>query len=131
MQHKRNGKMSLGLGMYRRWKHDGPEYRKTYKSWYSARRRCADINDQNYGGRGISMCRRWLKSFDAFVTDMGVRPEGMTLERINNNGNYEPGNCCWATGKQQAHNRRTNHFVTYAGTTLSITGWAERLGMSK
>lgn len=83
----------------------------TYRSWQMMKHRCEDttaINYSRYGGRGISVCARWQK-FENFLADMGERPRGMSLDRHpNNNGNYEPGNCRWATPSQQARNRRSS-----------------------
>jgi hypothetical protein len=106
---------------------------KEYKSWCCAKSRCfctTAINYKNYGGRGITMCPEWRDSFRAFVNYMGPRPNGSTLERKDVNGNYEPGNCVWATPKQQCNNRRTNHRLTVNGETLTIMQWSERTGIS-
>jgi hypothetical protein len=84
----------------------------------------------NYGGRGISVCKRWL-DFSSFYADMGPRPLGKELERINNEGNYEQGNCCWETKKQQAINRRTTRFISFEGREISVTDLALLLGIKR
>lgn len=81
-----------------------------YKSWDHMKQRCLNSNQKvynNYGGRGIKICKNWLQ-FEKFYRDMGERPKGTTLDRINNNGNYEPSNCRWATWEQQMANRGLN-----------------------
>lgn len=94
--------------------------------------RCNNPNSQHFdahGGRGISVCDRW-RSFEAFLGDMGERPDGTTLDRFpDNNGNYEPGNCRWATKKEQARNRRDNRLAEYDGETRCLTEWAEIKGV--
>lgn len=81
----------------------------SYPSWANMLQRCTNPNDpayRHYGGRGITVCERW-QSFENFLADMGERPEGLTLDRTDNEGNYEPGNCKWATRAQQSANRRS------------------------
>lgn len=83
----------------------------TYQSWLSMKQRCLNKKRHNYylyGGRGITICEQWLHSFTTFLADMGVRPDGTTLDRINSDGNYEPANCRWSTPTEQARNRRNS-----------------------
>lgn len=104
-----------------------------FRSWTHAKARCANPEDKSYpqyGGRGISMCARWLESFQNFFADMGPKPSKLhSLDRINNNGNYEPGNCRWATRTTQNRNTRKNTFITHDGETLTIAEWSKKTGI--
>lgn len=88
---------------------------------------CSQSDWENYGGRGIGVCARWLNSFHAFVSDVGERPgKGFSLDRINNAGDYEPGNVRWSTRKEQGNNTRRNVKLTHAGETLTRAQWIEK-----
>lgn len=102
----------------------------TYKTWEHMIRRCenpADIGYKHYGAKGIAVCERWRRDFTAFLSDMGPRPDGMTLDRIDTSGNYEPSNCRWATAKQQARNNSRSRMLTAFGKTQNVTAWADEL----
>ncbi len=106
-----------------------------YKAWHEMRQRCYNPNAKsyhNYGGRGISVCPRWRESFPSFLADMGLRPSSKhSIDRIDNNGSYEPNNCRWATLSQQHQNYRQNRLLTVNGKTQCITAWAEELNMDR
>lgn len=100
-----------------------------YRAWRAMISRCTIKSNgsySNYGGRGILVCARW-KYFENFLVDMGTRPEGTTLDRIDTNGNYESANCRWATKEQQDTNKRTSVYVTFEGKTLTYSQWAKEL----
>ena len=104
---------------------------RTYTSWSMMLTRCRNPNNcvyQEYGAKGIVVCERW-SDFLNFLSDMGERPHGTTLDRINNAGNYEPQNCRWATRIQQNNNRANNRLITWGGKTQSIAEWARELQM--
>lgn len=99
------------------------------KAWSHAKGRCYTPSDKSfsdYGARGISMDVRWRDDFSAFLADMGECPAGMSLDRIDTNGNYEPGNCRWASRKTQNRNKRNVHIVTMGGVEMSLPEAAER-----
>ena len=96
--------------------------------------RCHNPNHEKwptYGGRGIAVCERWRKSFADFLADMGERPVGTTIERIDVTGNYEPGNCRWATSREQHSNKRNSRKITIRGETLCLAEWEERSGTNR
>ncbi len=103
----------------------------TYHSWAGMTARCTNEGHRNYalyGGRGITVCDRWL-SFPNFLADMGEKPRGLSLDRIDGNGNYEPSNCRWATATEQARNRSNTRTLTLNGETRPLAEWAERTGI--
>lgn len=111
-------------------------HRKTgteaYRVWAAMKARCYRVTSKDYpnwGGRGITVCDRWKNSFENFLEDMGDRPPGFTIDRIDVNGNYEPGNCRWATKEQQSRNKTNNHVITFNGESACISEWAERVGI--
>lgn len=111
-----------------------PMERKAAMTWRSIKSRCLSKEVepyQDYGARGITICDRWLNSLEAFVEDVGLpQQKSDSIDRINVDGNYEPGNCRWATRSQQMRNIRTNHLVTIDGETQPVIYWAEKAGIS-
>jgi len=101
----------------------------TYVSWMAMKARCNNPKHEayaRYGGRGIKVCGEWMHDFAAFLRDVGERPStDYQLERIDNNGNYEPGNVRWATRVEQWRNRSTNRLITHDGITKTLFEWAE------
>lgn len=104
---------------------------REYRIWCGMRHRCNNPRDrayQSYGGRGIKVCDQWL-DFTNFLADMGRSPPGSSLDRIDNDRGYEPGNCRWATQRQQARNTRTNRLIEINGDVQCVMEWAERFGL--
>jgi sugar diacid utilization regulator len=107
-----------------RYKHD---------IWRSMIARCYDethVSYKYYGAKGIKVCDRWKNSMSNFWEDMGERPSKTTLDRIDSRGDYEPGNCRWATAKDQNNNKSDTRLITWDGKTQNMTAWAKELGMS-
>lgn len=106
---------------------------RLYRIWSGMLARCqikTATGYENYGGRWVSVCERW-RSFENFAADMGDPPGAtLTIERIDNNGDYEPGNCRWATRLEQCANKRNNRVIEHLGVSMTVTEWARRLGIS-
>ena len=119
----------------RRGRRDFDTRKPLYNIWQMMLRRCDDPNFKDwhlYGGKTppTTICQRWRESYDAFEADMGARPSPRhTIDRIDSHGHYEPGNCRWATPKQQARNMSRNRYVTHEGQARTLAEWAERTGI--
>lgn len=113
---------------------------RLYHVWYGMKRRCENPKDTSYhryGGRGITVCEEWSNSYEAFVDwamesgyDPNSKHKECTLDRIDNNGNYEPSNCRWANMTVQSNNRRSSVLITYQGETLTVAEWAKKVGLN-
>lgn len=112
--------------------HGRADTKGSWRIWIDMRRRCERPNDSafpRYGGRGIKVCERW-SVFANFLEDMGEHPPGMTLDRIDNNGNYEPSNCRWTTYSRNNRNKRNNHLLTIGDITRCIADWSDASGIA-
>ncbi len=110
----------------------GGRQNPTYMSWHCMINRCYNPHDKSFGhynGRGITVCDEWRYSFPAFVRDMGERPAGKTIERLNNDAGYSPGNCVWAGAIAQSSNKRSSRYTVYNGDRVTIAEAARRAGM--
>lgn len=119
----------------RTYKHGHSRRTPEYRTWSLMKSRCHNPDDKayfRYGARGIKVCTRWRADFSAFYSDVGPRPSvGHSIDRIDNDGDYEPGNCRWATKKEQANNRRTSAKATLFGKTQTLAQWAKELGIGQ
>lgn len=105
---------------------------KTWNCWQLIKARCLNTKNQYYylyGGRGIEICDKWLNSFENFLADMGEKPDGKSIDRIDTNGNYDPKNCRWSDAYEQANNTRTNVKIEYNGEILTLSQWARRMNL--
>lgn len=109
---------------------------RLYRIWADMKRRCKNSdrpNYKNYGGKGIRVCQEWENSFDSFrewALNNGYSDD-LSIDRIDNNGNYEPSNCRWATAKEQANNKRNNLHIEYKGETRTLAQWCEVFGLER
>jgi hypothetical protein len=111
----------------------GMSYTREYRVWQQMVARCTCPTNRmfsNYGGRGIQVCKRWMK-FENFYADMGTCSLGLTLERKHNGRGYSPSNCYWATRAAQSRNYRRNRWITYKGETLCLGDWNTRFGLKE
>lgn len=103
----------------------------TYFTWKSMKQRCSDTNSPDYpryGGRGITVCDRWMR-FEDFLADMGERPDGSTLDRIDNDGPYSPDNCRWASATDQQANRKRTVYMSVRGESKPLAEWSRAFGL--
>lgn len=129
----RAGTISCGCVRRERLTTHGMFATRTYSSWQAMKRRCKDAGPlfPTYRAAGIMVCDRWRHSFENFLDDMGERPPGLSLDRIDNDGNYEPGNCRWATRGEQSRNRRNIVWIFYDGSRMCLKDACEAAGVTK
>jgi hypothetical protein len=124
----------MGILMYERHGHViGRKRSSTHQTWTNMVARCTNPNRPDYryyGARGITLCTRWRNSFANFLNDMGAKPVGLSLDRIDNARGYEPGNCRWATKDEQMQNTRATRLITFNGETMGLNAWARRIGLN-
>jgi hypothetical protein len=131
----RGSSTSCGCTYIKAFRTHGMTGTPEHQAWGSMKVRCTDPNDRsyaNYGGRGITVCGRWADSFEAFFADVGPRTSpDHSLDRIDNDKGYEPGNVRWATPTMQGRNRRTNRMISFNGTTQCLQDWADGMAIDK
>jgi hypothetical protein len=113
--------------------HSGRRRTATYATWEAIKSRCHTPSHSSfaeYGGRGIAVCERWRESFESFLADMGTRPPGLTIDRIDGARGYEPGNCRWASYAEQNRNLRTNRILRHDGREMCLADWALETGLT-
>jgi hypothetical protein len=123
------GCLARKLTKIRNRKH-GLAHTSIYRIWAKIKMRCTNTNDpsyKDYGGRGINMCDEWFNSFEQFYKDMGDKPEGLSLDRIDNNKGYFKENCRWATKSEQSKNRRNTIFLEYNNKIMCLKDWSIEL----
>lgn len=123
-----SGHQSIRHGLFRH----GTSATRTYRVWTAMRDRCRNPKTPcypRYGGRGIRVCDRWSE-YPNFLEDMGEKPDGMSLDRIDNDGDYSKANCRWATNRQQSRNLSTNRMVSYRGELVALSEACERAGLN-
>jgi len=123
-----------GVRRYRHGYKSAGKYSSEYSIWMNMRSRCKNPKNNRYhlyGARGITVCERWETDFLNFLVDMGRRPSpAHSIDRIDNDGDYSPENCRWATRQEQSRNRRSSRFITHEGKRQTLADWAEEVGMS-
>lgn len=135
--HRREGITTMAKSIHDtpiNFKH-GKSFSPEHNAWRAMKGRCYNKNNQRYeyyGGRGIIVCDRWINSFENFYEDMGPRPsKNHSIDRKNNNGNYEPSNCHWATAIKQLRNRNSVKIIQYNGESKCVSEWAEMLNIPR
>lgn len=111
----------------------GGKFSPEYRTWTAILQRCLserNVSYPEYGGRGITVCERWRRSFESFLEDMGPKPFGMQIDRIDTNGHYEPGNCRWVSPRENNLNRRNIRWIDFDGRRQTMSDWAAEVGIS-